>query len=109
MRSGVLVTRAVGFDHIPTEQWEYFIEACIPAQVGIVEIREAAVPEPDVGRYEGESRFLILPNAIAVLVEEGGRIDVGLPLVHGNIAHVHRVTASETDRRGESIHQHVVP
>src|SRR3954463_2931744 len=109
MRSRVLVTRAVGFDHIPTEQWEYFIEACIPAEVGIVEIRKAAVAEADVGRYQGESRFLVLPNAIAVLVEERGRVDVGLPLVHGNIAHIHGVAASETDRCGESIHQHVVP
>ena len=102
----------IGFDHIPAEQREYFIEAGIAVQVGVVEIGEAAVAEPDVGRHQRQSRLYRPADAVAVLVEERAGVDVRLPLVHGNLdAKLHRWRAAQstTDRRGKAVHQHVVP
>src|SRR5690242_1562053 len=76
VRAGVFVSRAVGFNYVPAEQREYFVEARIAAQVGVIEIRETAIAETNIGGHQGQSRFAILPHAITVLVDEGRRVNV---------------------------------
>src|SRR6267378_6176105 len=54
MRPGVLETCAIRFNDIPTEQREDLVEARVAQQVGVVEVRVAAVAEPDVRWNQGE-------------------------------------------------------
>ena len=56
-----LVASGIGLDHVPVEQREDFVEAGIAVQVGVVEVREAAIAEANVGRDQRKSRLGRLP------------------------------------------------
>src|SRR6266446_7468351 len=57
MRPGVLETRAIRFNDIPTEQREDLVESRVALKVCVVEVGVAAVAEPDVGRNQREARL----------------------------------------------------
>ena len=89
VRAGALVARGVGLDRVPVEQREDLVEARIAVQVGVVEVRVAAVAEANVGGHQRKARLArVLRHAVAVQVNEGACVDIGLPLVHADLAHV---------------------
>ena len=85
------------------------LKPALPLEIGVVEVGVAAVAEAIVGRDQRQPFFTRIPNAVAVRVKEGGGVDVGLPLVGGEVTQIHGRAAGQPDRRGEAIHQHVVP
>ena len=107
--AGVLVASHVGFDHVPAEQRELFVEARISIQVGAVEVGEAAVAEPNVRVDQRKPIFIRIANAVLVGVEEGGGVDVCLPLVGGELTHVGGGAAGQANRSRKAVDQHVVP
>ena len=111
MHARGLITGRVGFHHVPTEQGEYFVEAGVAAQVCVVEVGVAAVAEPNVGRNQSQTRFVRILSAVVIQVQEGLRVDVRLPLIHGDVAHLPGVgiIVIEPYRRRQAIHQHIVP
>src|SRR5215469_17506250 len=88
VRTRALITSGVGFDYVPAEQREHLVESGVAAQVGVVEVGVAPVAEANVGRYQGKTLLVAVTHTIFVRIEEGGGVDIGLPLVHGNLAHV---------------------
>ena len=100
MHASVLVAGAVALDHIPVEQREDLVEARIAVQVGVVEIREAAVAEANVGRRQRQARLRVVRYAGALHIDEAARVDVSLPLVHTDLAHVAGIAHSARTRAG---------
>src|ERR1700746_2202598 len=104
-----LVARGGGFDHVPAEQREYLVEASVAREIRVVEVGIASVAEAVVGRDQGEAVFIAILNPVAVHVEEAGGVDVGLPLVHGELVQVEGRSTRETDRRGKAVYEYIVP
>ncbi len=109
MSAGVGIAVRVRFDHVPAEQREYLVEPGVAGEVRVVEVREAAVAEADVGRHQRETSFVVVTHAVAVGIEEGAGVDVRLPLVQGNFAQVGACTTAQAHRRRQAVDQHVVP
>ena len=86
--AGVLVPGRIGFDHIPVEDGEHFVEAGKAVQVSAVEVGVAAVAVADVGGHEGKPGLVVLRDTVAILVEEGPRVEILSPLVDGDISHI---------------------
>src|SRR5262249_38652857 len=104
--------RAGGLDHVPVEQREHLVEAGAAGKVGVVEVREAAVAEADIGRNQCETGLVVGGYATAVAVEERACGDVRLPLVNRDLVHVcygRGESARHADRRRNAVHDLVVP
>src|SRR5215467_1044135 len=100
VRTRALITSGVGFDYVPAEQREHLIESGVAAQVGVVEVGVAAVAEANISRYQSKTLLVGVTHTVLVRIEERRRVDVGLPLVHGNLAHVSatRIRVADHDR-----------
>ncbi len=103
-----LVTSRIGFNRIPTEQRELLIEVGNAGEVRAEVVGQAAVPQPDRGINEGNSRLAGLVDAILVVVNEGPGIDVGLPLRGRDVPQV-RGSAGQPDGRRKAVHKLVIP
>src|SRR5438270_6757372 len=96
MRACVLVTRAIRFNDVPAEQREDLVETGVAVQVSVIEVGEAAVTEANVSGNQRQSIFTQIADTVAVLIEVRAGVDVGLPLVSGNVAHTDGLTAGQT-------------
>src|SRR5581483_10416820 len=108
VRSCVFVTRGVGFDHVPVEQREHLVETGKAVQVGAVEVREATVFVPNVGGDQGKSGLAIFGNAVAVRIKERPGVQVRLPRMNSNVAHV-LSGLIYPNGSGDAVHDHVIP
>ena len=72
--TGVLVACGIGFDHVPVEQREHFVEAGKTVKVGAVEVGVAAVAETDVGGDEVKAGLVVLRDTVAVFVSKKVRV-----------------------------------
>ncbi|ETN73097.1 hypothetical protein NECAME_18525, partial [Necator americanus] len=109
VHTGLLEAGQVGIDDVPVEQRELFVERRIAVHVRVVEIRIAAVAEPDVGRQQREAGLARISHAVAVRVEERARVQIRLPLQHRDIAGIRHRAASERHGRCEPVDDLVVP
>src|SRR6266581_5307128 len=109
MGSRVLETDGIGFNDIPAEQREDLVEARVTCQVGVVEVREAAIAEANVRRNQREPGFGAILDTVPILVKEALGVDIRLPLVGGNLSHVDSCSTGEPDGCGKAVHEQVVP
>src|SRR6185312_4656582 len=81
--AGVLVARSVGLEHVPVEQREDLVEARIALEVGVVEVRVAAVAESVVGDDQRQARLAVITHAVFVAIEERRGGEIRVPLLLG--------------------------
>ncbi len=109
MHAGLLVARRIRLDHVPVEQWEHFVEWRVAVQIRVVEVGHAAIPEAHVGRHQRQAGITVARHTVSHQIDEGARIQVRVPLQHGNVADIHRRAAFERHRPRQPVDDLVVP
>src|SRR5215470_1313676 len=88
MGTGVLVAIGIGFQNVPAEDREDFVEAGETFQIGAVQVRDAAIAIADVRRYQREAEFGVLRDPVSVCIEKGASREVVLPGVNCDFSHI---------------------